>query len=133
MNEKKIYAQSLISIEEIDAKLSLRFIELDPKGYFLIRINAEANELVVEYFTNDLDSDGRALDPATGKPIKCKGGEKRFPQRIYKGKTAKELGIKLTEGNLPLPLSRLDHALYLGRELQKAETALKQGKNYIQD
>jgi dihydropteroate synthase len=32
-----------------------------------------------------------------------------------------------------LPLSRLDHALYLGRELQKAELCLEQGIDYVQD
>ncbi|MEM4524601.1 MAG: DUF4346 domain-containing protein, partial [Archaeoglobaceae archaeon] len=30
-------------------------------------------------------------------------------------------------------VSRLDHAAYLGRELMKAEIALRLGKNYIQD
>ncbi|MFP4558915.1 MAG: DUF4346 domain-containing protein, partial [Archaeoglobaceae archaeon] len=28
---------------------------------------------------------------------------------------------------------RLDHAAYLGRELKKAEIALKLNKNYVQD
>ena len=36
-------------------------------------------------------------------------------------------------GEGPSPLSRLDHALYLGRELQKAEWCLEQGLTYIQD
>ena len=30
-------------------------------------------------------------------------------------------------------VSRLDHAAYLGRELAKAEAALKSGKGYVQD
>jgi dihydropteroate synthase len=38
----------------------------------------------------------------------------------------------LTEGDR-VPLSRLDHALYLGRELQKAELCLERGEPYIQD
>ena len=38
-----------------------------------------------------------------------------------------------TESADPLPLSRLDHALYLGRELQKAELCLEQGLEYVQD
>ena len=41
--------------------------------------------------------------------------------------------MALTEGDGPLPLSRLDHALYLGRELQKAERCLDDGSDYIQD
>jgi dihydropteroate synthase len=30
-------------------------------------------------------------------------------------------------------MSRLDHALYLGRELQRAERCLEDGSDYIQD
>jgi dihydropteroate synthase len=39
----------------------------------------------------------------------------------------------LTEGPGPHPVSCLDHALYLGRELQRAELCLEQGLDYIQD
>jgi dihydropteroate synthase len=52
---------------------------------------------------------------------------------VYRGKTAKQLGIELSEGDEPLPISRLDHALYLGRELQKAEQCLLEGRPYVQD
>jgi dihydropteroate synthase len=52
---------------------------------------------------------------------------------VYRGRSAKELGIALTEGDGPHPLSRLDHALYLGRELQKAEQCLAAGLPYVQD
>jgi dihydropteroate synthase len=30
-------------------------------------------------------------------------------------------------------VSRMDHALYLGRELQRAEACLEQGLEYVQD
>jgi len=46
------------------------------------------------------------------------------------GKTAKEIIDTIIELDL---VSRLDHAGYLGRELMKAEMALKLGKNYVQD
>jgi dihydropteroate synthase len=52
---------------------------------------------------------------------------------VYRGRSAKELGMALTEGEGPHPLSCLDHALYLGRELQKAQLALESGDTYIQD
>ncbi|MEC9029342.1 MAG: DUF4346 domain-containing protein, partial [Cyanobacteriota bacterium] len=39
----------------------------------------------------------------------------------------------LTEGQGPYPLSKLDHALYLGRELQRAESCLLSGTPYVQD
>ena len=52
---------------------------------------------------------------------------------MFRGRSAKEIGIQLTEGEGPHPLSRLDHALYLGRELQKAEHCLRSGVDYVQD
>ena len=121
------------SIQKIDKELSERFISLDPKGYFLIHINLSSNEIVVEHYSNVIDKGGIALNPETGEPLKCQSQEKRSPMNLYKGKTAKELGIQLTEGEDEIPISRLDHALYLGRELQKAEECLKSRITYIQD
>ena len=46
------------------------------------------------------------------------------------GKNAKEIFDTILRYGL---VSRLDHASYLGRELKKAEIALKLNKNYIQD
>ena len=117
----------------LDDQLSQRFIELDPSGYFLIKLDAEAGELVAEHYSNDLDERGRATDPETGKVLACRGGGPRSPSTSFRGRTAKELGIALTEADGTLPVSRLDHALYLGRELQKAEACLKAGVAYIQD
>jgi len=119
--------------KHIDENYSSRHIALDPKGYFLIQVNQEQNELIVEQFSNNIDEQGIAKDPKTGKTLKCTNGEKRTPINIFKGKTAKEVGIQLTEGKEPFPISKLDHALYLGRELQKAEYCLINGKPYIQD
>ena len=66
--------------------------------------------------------------------LRCDGGNApRRASAIYRGRTAKQLGIQLTEGEGAHPLSRLDHALYLGRELQKAEHCLRSGERYIQD
>ena len=117
----------------LDDQLSQRFIELDPSGYFLIKLDAEAGELVAEHYSNDLDERGRATDPETGKVLACRGGGPRSPSTSFRGRTAKELGIALTEADGTLPVSRLDHALYLGRELQKAEACLKAGVAYMQD
>ena len=121
------------SRRERDAQLSGRFIALDPAGYFLIRIDAEADELVAEHYGNGIDERGLATDPDTGEVLRCRGGTPRQPLAVYRGRTAKELGIALTEGPGPHPLSRLDHALYLGRELQRAEACLEQGLEYVQD
>ena len=121
------------SREELDDALSQRFIHLDPAGYFLILVDGEAGELVVEHYDNGIDERGLATDPETGEVLACRGGEPRRPLSVFRGRTAKEVGILLTEGEGNPPLSRLDHALYLGRELQKAEVCLVQGLPYVQD
>ena len=117
----------------LDDQLSQRFIDLDPSGYFLIKLDAEAGELIAEHYSNDVDDRGRATDPDTGEVLSCRGGGPRQPNTSFRGRTAKELGIALTEKGDSLPLSRLDHAMYLGRELQKAEDCLKAGRPYRQD
>ena len=118
---------------QLDDQLSQRFIALDPLGYFLIRVDAAAAELVVEHYGNTIDEQGLARDPDSGKVIACRQGGPRKPSAVLRGRTAKEVGIALSEGEENYFLSRLDHALYLGRELQKAEQCLKDGSTYIQD
>ena len=122
-----------LTSQELDDQLSQRFIALDPAGYFLIRIDREAAELVAEHYGNGIDERGLATDPDTGEVLSCRGGGPRLPVAVYRGRSAKQLGIALTEGPEPHPLSRLDHALYLGRELQRAEACLEQGLDYVQD
>ena len=117
----------------MDQDLSRRFIALDPAGYFLIRVDHVAAELVVEHFGNGIDERGLATDPDTGEVISCRGAAPRQPLASWRASSAKQLGMALTEGEGPHPLSRLDHALYLGRELQRAEQCLRSGQNYVQD
>jgi dihydropteroate synthase len=117
----------------LDERLSQRFIALDPAGYFLIKLDPEAGELIAEHYGNAIDERGLATDPDTGEVISCRGGGPRSPLKIYRGRSAKELGMALTEGDGPHPISCLDHALYLGRELQKAERCLEDGSTYTQD
>ena len=121
------------SIKLLDDKLSKRQIELDPLGYFLIKVEVVSKELILEHYINNIDKKGRAIDPETGKPIGCKTKSPNKPNIIFRGKSAKEVGIQISEGKGPFPLSRLDHAIYIGRELQRAEHCLKEGEQYIQD
>ena len=125
--------EALLQIRRLDEQLSQRFISLDPNGYFIIKIDESSKELVAEHYTNNIDKLGRAIDPETGKPLDCNGERKRRPIKVYRGRSAKEVGIQLTEGEGPFPLCELDHALYLGRELQRAESCLLNSKHYIQD
>ena len=117
----------------LDAQLSARFIALDPAGYFLIKVDHGAGQLIVEHYGNTINDRGLATDPDTGEVLSCRGTGPRQALAIWRARTAKELGMALTEGQGPHPLSRLDHALYLGRELQRAEHCLFSGLDYIQD
>ena len=123
----------ILSIKLIDDKLSKRQIELDPEGYFLIKIEPLTKELILEHYLNNIDNKGRAIDPESGEPIGCKTKQSNQPSNIFRGKSAKEVGIQISEAHSPCPISRLDHAVYLGRELQRAEQCLRTGEEYIQD
>lgn len=80
---------------------------MDEKGYFTISIRPETKEIVCEHYSKD-----------------------KKLQFIIKGKTAEEVCATIMRLEL---VSRTDHAAYLGRELQKAEIALKNNLPYEQE
>ncbi|MGL5033461.1 MAG: DUF4346 domain-containing protein, partial [Microcystaceae cyanobacterium] len=80
-----------------------------------------------------INEKGLAVDPETGEVIPCKGSVERQPTQILTARTAKEMCVKLFEEMSDCPITKLEHAAYLGRELVRAETALIQSKAYIQD
>ncbi len=125
--------QTLADTTTLDHELSNRFIELDPGGYFIIYIDSSNKLICAKHFTNFIDDRGLACDPETGKPIPCTGKVERIPTQIFMGRTAKEICVKLFEQTNPCPVTRLDHASYLGREFQRAEAALFSGQEYTQD
>ena len=116
----------------IDNNLSNRYIDLDPSGYFIIKVDLEENKIILEHFLNNINDDGFALDPETNEPIKCDSQNKRVSNEVFEGISAKQLGILITEERNDL-ITRFDHAIYLGRELQKAEECLYKKLSYIQD
>lgn len=79
----------------------------DPSGFFIILVEHETEEITVENYSNDYTL-----------------------QYIIKGKSAEDICATITKLGF---VSRLDHAAYLGRELQKAEDALKRGFQYEQE
>lgn len=121
------------ALAAIDNKLSKRYIDLDPAGYFLIYLDRDAGLICAKHFTNTINEKGLAVDPETGEPLPVRGKVERTPTATFTGRTAKEIGMKITEDTKPCPLSRLDHALYLGREFVRAELALISGEEYVQD
>jgi dihydropteroate synthase len=117
---------------DIDNDLSNRYIELDPNGYFIIKIDLETKKIILEHYLNTINNEGYAIDPKTNEPIKCDSKEIKTCNETFTGISAKEIGIAITEKRNDL-ISRFDHALYLGRELQKAEECLYKQLSYIQD
>jgi len=120
-------------IRKVDDEFSKRFIALDESGYFIIYLDRDAKLICAKHYTNIIDEKGLALDPETGKVIPVKGKLERTVNALYSARTAKELCIKIFEGVVLPPVSKLVHAAYLGREFVRAEMALISGEEYIQD
>ncbi|KAI7843616.1 hypothetical protein COHA_002856 [Chlorella ohadii] len=101
----------------LDDELSKRPLDLDAAGYFIIKVDREAGELMADFYTNFINEQGLACDPATGEVISCKPGQVEILEKDH--------GFQ--------PCTHLEHANYLGRELQRAEFALISGQQYVQD
>ena len=121
------------AIAAIDDKLSKRFLELDPAGYFIIYLDREAGLICAKHFSNEVNEQGLAVDPETGKPIPATVRVERQATTLFTGRTAKEICVQLFESTKTSSVSRFDHAAYLGRELMRAELALVTGQDYVQD
>jgi thymidylate synthase len=79
-------------------------MHLDPMGYF--RITLDGKEILVEHRFEDVTL------------------------KEYRGKTAVSLQHQIARD---VALSDINHAIYLGRQLAKAEMALKDGREFVQD
>jgi tetrahydromethanopterin S-methyltransferase subunit A len=79
----------------------------DPAGYLVIYPDRLRKRLVLEHYANN----GTLT-------------------RVFEGETPTALYGTVIEAGL---ISRLDHAAYLGRELARAEAALRDGGDYVQD
>jgi dihydropteroate synthase len=121
------------NLKSIDDQLSQRHIDLDVGGYLIIYLDREQSLICAKHYTNTIDDRGLAVDPETGKPIPARGKVDRVHTTLFTGRTAKEVCVCIFEETKPCPVTRLDHAAYLGRELMRAEFALLSGDDYIQD
>ncbi|MHB1652564.1 MAG: DUF4346 domain-containing protein [Desulfitobacteriaceae bacterium] len=81
--------------------------EPDPEGFFVILTDAASGSIICEHY---------ATESVRTEVIKGTDATSIYKTAIHRGL-----------------LSRLDHAAYLGKELEKAEIALGSGKKYIQD
>jgi tetrahydromethanopterin S-methyltransferase subunit A len=86
---------------------SVERLELDPKGYFVVFPDRERQCILIEHYVKD----GTLA-------------------HVLKGERADDLFATVIAHEL---VSRLDHAAYLGKELARAEQALRTGEPYIQD
>ncbi len=120
-------------MRSIDERLSRRPLELDPAGYFVIYLDREQQLICAKHFSTVINEQGLATDPETGAVIPARGPVNRAPDRVFVGRTAKELCVQIFEQAGEPLVSQLSHAAYLGREFQRAEAALLEGKEYIQD
>ncbi len=93
---------------EIDATGINRPWKLDPKGYFLIRINEEHGKIEAAF---------------------CDLKENKV-RIIIRGDNPMEIYTAILKEDL---ISLLDHAADIGVELEKAYIALKTGQKYTQD
>ena len=101
----KIYA---VDFEVVEGKYDeYRDWVMDPKGYFLIRLNKASSTIELAHCANN-----------------------HVITKMITGKTAQELYMTAIKLGL---LSRLDHAAYLGKELKKAEFCLKNNLEYVQE
>ena len=103
-------------IERIAAKKDRQMVH-DAAGFFVIRVDREKGEIVVEHYQN----------------VKKPGSEKTVTGRLSKviaGSDAEALCQTIAREGL---VTRPEHAAYLGRELARAELALRSGKKYVQD
>jgi len=108
-----IYERDWKNVQKIIGKYPLNIIaekkpfSEDAKGYFLIKVDHKNKQIIVEHYN-------------------------RNHNLLYRivGKNAEEISHEIAKHTLGL---RPEHYIYLGRELQKAEIALKKNTKYVQD
>ena len=116
----------------LDQFLSQRSMEMDKKGYFIIKVDPEKLVIRVSFHSCIVNDKGDFFD-LEGNRLTCHGGSPE-PLKIWECRTAKEATYQILEQWEPgKELLCIGHAGYLGREVQKAEYALYNGIKYQQD
>ncbi len=80
----------------------------DPKGFFKVKLGRKRKEIVLFHYPRGCDKPDFKI-------------RSQNPASIYRAAVREGL------------ISQLDHAAYLGCELEKANTALLTGRSYVQD
>lgn len=117
----------------LDKFLSARTLPMDPKGYFMIAVDHSATKIVVKFYSCILNDDGEVCD-LEGNKIPCHGTNRAEPMMVWKGRTAKEVTVKIFEQwEHASNVVTVGHAAYIGREVQRAQDCLYSGTFYQQD
>ena len=95
-------------------KIPKKDVKLDPNGFFVIELDKKEEQIRVEYYSNVYK----------GKKIVSGVLEK-----VFIGKKTDAL-CDIISKNVPRLLP--EHYMYLGREIQRAQSALEENKKYIQ-
>ncbi|MBT3395410.1 DUF4346 domain-containing protein [archaeon] len=108
VEKHKFFVQKENIKEVIIAKYDpMKDWQQDKKGYFLIRLERKNKEIEVGFVSN-----------------------KHIITKIIRGKNSEEIYNTIIKNKM---ISNMSHAAYLGKELYKAELALRYGKKYVQD
>lgn len=111
---KPVKIKKLVGVKKIKCIKAQAFEKkyiADPKGSFQITIDKEKQQIVTQHYDSDLELDAQIT-----------------------GKTAQAISDTIVKMGLIGEFSESkDHAAYLGRELAKAETCLKNELDYVQD
>lgn len=117
----------------LDKFLSARKLPMDAKGYFMISVDHSAPAIVVKFYSCIVNDKGEVCD-LEGNKIPCHGANRAEPMKVWTGRTAKEVTVKIFERwEHAADIVSVGHAAYIGREVQRAEHCLYSGKFYQQD
>lgn len=53
---------------KLDDQLSKRPLELDAAGYYIVKLDPDAKEIVAQYYTNTVNKDGALVPCSAGPP-----------------------------------------------------------------
>lgn len=127
-NEQEMTERSML-----DKFMSARRLDMDDKGYFLIKLDHNAGVIRATYHSC-IKNDQNKICDIHGKIIPCNGETGPDPMATFEGRTAKELTVVIFEQwEHARELISVGHAAYIGREAQKAEHCLFSGQFYQQD
>jgi hypothetical protein len=125
--------QELTERAMLDKFMSARKLDMDDKGYFLIKLDHNAGVIRATYHSC-IKNDRNEICDINGKIIPCNGEAGPDPMATFEGRTAKELTVVIFEQwEHARELVSIGHAAYIGREAQKAEHCLFAGQFYQQD